>query len=261
MDLSLLFQPDNFSTLLIAMTIAAAIVFFALYFIDAGYGMMYTKRWGPAIDNRLGWVIMESPVFFAMCLLWWCSDRRADTVPLIFFILFQLHYFQRSFIFPLLIKGKSKMPLAIILSGITFNLLNALMQGGWIFYVSPAGTYTPDWLYSPQFIAGIIIFFSGIAINLNSDNIIRHLRRPGDTKHYIPRGGMFRYVSSANYFGEFLEWVGFAVLTWSAAGAVFAIWTFANLAPRAARIHRRYSQEFGEQFDRPHLKRIIHFIY
>ena len=70
------------------MTIAAAIVFFALYFIDAGYGMMYTKRWGPAIDNRLGWVIMESPVFFAMCLLWWCSDRRADTVPLIFFILF-----------------------------------------------------------------------------------------------------------------------------------------------------------------------------
>ena len=261
MDLSLLFQPDNFSTLLIAMTIAAAIVFFALYFIDAGYGMMYTKRWGPAIDNRLGWVIMESPVFFAMCLLWWCSDRRADTVPLIFFILFQLHYFQRSFIFPLLIKGKSKMPLTIILSGITFNLLNALMQGGWIFYVSPAGTYTPDWLYSPQFIAGIIIFFSGIAINLNSDNIIRHLRRPGDTKHYIPRGGMFRYVSSANYFGEFLEWVGFAVLTWSAAGAVFAIWTFANLAPRAARIHRRYSQEFGEQFDRLHLKRIIPFIY
>ena len=243
------------------MTIAAAIVFFALYFIDAGYGMMYTKRWGPAIDNRLGWVIMESPVFFTMCLLWWCSDRRADTVPLIFFILFQLHYFQRSFIFPLLIKGKSKMPLAIILSGITFNLLNALMQGGWIFYVSPAGTYTPDWLYSPQFIAGIIIFFSGIAINLNSDNIIRHLRRPGDTKHYIPRGGMFRYVSSANYFGEFLEWVGFAVLTWSAAGAVFAIWTFANLAPRAARIHRRYSQEFGEQFDRLHLKRIIPFIY
>ena len=261
MDLSLLFQPDNFSTLLIAMTIAAAIVFFALYFIDAGYGMMYTKRWGPAIDNRLGWVIMESPVFFAMCLLWWCSDRRADTVPLIFFILFQLHYFQRSFIFPLLIKGKSKMPLAIILSGITFALLIAFMHGGCFFYVSPAETYTPDWLYSPQFIAGIIIFFSGIAINLNSDNIIRHLRRPGDTKHYIPRGGMFRYVSSANYFGEFLEWVGFAVLTWSAAGAVFAIWTFANLAPRAARIHRRYSQEFGEQFDRLHLKRIIPFIY
>ena len=261
MDLSLLFQPENFSTLLIAMTIAAAIVFFALYFIDAGYGMMYTKRWGPAIDNRLGWVIMESPVFFAMCLLWWCSDRRADTVPLIFFILFQLHYFQRSFIFPLLIKGKSKMPLAIILSGITFNLLNALMQGGWIFYVSPAGTYTPDWLYSPQFIAGIIIFFSGIAINLNSDNIIRHLRRPGDTKHYIPRGGMFRYVSSANYFGEFLEWVGFAVLTWSAAGAVFALWTFANLAPRANKIYHRYEQEFGDDFKRLKLKRMIPFIY
>ena len=261
MDISYFLIPEHFNSLLAVMVAVAVVVYVALHFIDAGYGIMYTKRWGPTVNNKLGWVLMEAPVFIAMCLLWWYSDRRTAVVPLIFFAVFQLHYFQRSFIFPLLIKGKSRMPLAIILSGITFNLLNALMQGGWIFYVSPAGTYTPDWLYSPQFIAGIIIFFSGIAINLNSDNIIRHLRRPGDTKHYIPRGGMFRYVSSANYFGEFLEWVGFAVLTWSAAGAVFAIWTFANLAPRAARIHRRYSQEFGEQFDRLHLKRIIPFIY
>lgn len=261
METAFFLDINNFNILLSAMTCLAVIVFVALFFIDAGYGMMYTKRWGLSVDNRLGWIIMESPVFIAMCLLWWLSSRRTDTVPLIFFIIFQLHYFQRSFIFPLLIKGKNKMPLTIILCGITFNLLNAIMQGGWIFYLSPDGMYTTDWLYSPQFIAGIMIFFSGIAINLNSDNIIRNLRRPGDTKHYIPRGGMFRYVSSANYFGEFLEWVGFAVLTWSAAGAVFAIWTFANLAPRAARIHRRYSQEFGEEFDKLRLKRIIPFIY
>ena len=147
------------------------------------------------------------------------------------------------------------------MSGITFNVLNALMQGGWIFYVAPEDMYTPDWLYTPQFIAGVAIFATGFAINLNSDNIIRNLRKPGDTRHYIPRGGMFRYVSSANYFGEFLEWVGFAVLTWSAAGAVFAIWTFANLAPRARKIHRRYAEEFGKEFTDLHLKRIIPFIY
>ena len=34
---------------------------------------------------------------------------------------------------------------------------------------------------------------------------------------------------SANYFGELLEWTGFAVASWSWAGAVFAWWTFANL--------------------------------
>ncbi|MDD6777877.1 MAG: DUF1295 domain-containing protein [Bacteroidales bacterium] len=254
-------MPENFNMLLAVMTAVAVVVFVALHFIDAGYGIMYTRRWGPSLGNRLGWIVMESPVFVAMTLLWWYSGRRYEVVPLVFFAVFQLHYFQRSFIFPLLIKGKSRMPLAIILSGITFNLLNALMQGGWIFYVAPADMYTPDWLYTPQFIAGLAIFAAGFAINLNSDSIIRNLRRPGDTRHYIPRGGMFRYVSSANYFGEFLEWVGFAVLTWSAAGAVFAIWTFANLAPRARKIHRRYAEEFGKEFTDLHLKSIIPFIY
>lgn len=256
-----IFDIQNFNIILASMTALAVIVFVALQFVEAGYGMMYTKRWGPAINNRLGWVLMESPVFFAMLALWWFSARRFEVVPLIFLAIFQTHYFQRSFIFPALIKGNSRMPLSIILMGVIFNLLNAVMQGGWIFYVSPEGLYTTDWLFTPQFIAGVTIFVIGFAINLNSDNIIRHLRKPGDTRHYIPRGGMFKHVSSANYFGELLEWVGFAILTWSVAGAVFALWTFANLAPRAAKIHRRYSQEFGEEFDKLHLKRIIPFIY
>ena len=108
---------------------------------------------------------------------------------------------------------------------------------------------------------GGALFVAGMAVNLHSDHIIRHLRRPGDTRHYIPRGGMFRYVSSANYFGELLEWVGFAVASWSWAGTVFAWWTFANLAPRAASLRRRYEQEFGEEFSRLRRKRIIPFIY
>lgn len=153
------------------------------------------------------------------------------------------------------------MPLTIILMGMIFNVVNALMQGGWIFYVSASDRYPVSWLWSPQFIIGTAIFFVGMVINIQSDYIIRHLRRPGDTHHYIPHGGMFRYVSSANYFGEFVEWTGFAVLTWSWAGAVFALWTFANLAPRAEKIHTRYSQEFGEDFTKLNLCRILPFIY
>ena len=152
------------------------------------------------------------------------------------------------------------MPLTIIFSGVLFNTLNALMQGGWIFYVSPADMYPLSWLTSLPFICGTALFVAGMFINIQSDNIIRNLRKPGDTAHYLPQGGLFGYVTSANYFGEFLEWVGFAVLTWSMAGAVFALWTFANLAPRAARIHTLYRQEFPEQLD-PHTKRIIPFIY
>lgn len=93
--------------------------------------------------------------------------------------------------------------------------------------------YTKSWLHSPQFIVGTILFFTGMAINIQSDHIVRHLRKPGDTNHYLPKKGLFKYVTSANYFGEIVEWCGFAILTWSASGAVFAWWTFANLVPRA----------------------------
>ena len=254
-------MQDSFNLFLAGMAVLALIVFVALYRVKAGYGMFFDPKWGPALPNRIGWVLMESPVFIAMCVLWWCSERRTEVVPLCFFALFQLHYVQRSFIFPFLIKGKSKMPLGIVVMGVVFNLLNALMQGGWIFYVAPADRYPIQWLWSPQFVIGVVLFLVGMAINIHSDAIIRHLRKPGDTGHYIPKGGMFRYVSSANYFGEFLEWTGFAVLTWSWAGAVFAWWTFANLAPRADALYKRYQAMFGDEFSRLNRKRIIPFIY
>ncbi|MCH5329059.1 MAG: DUF1295 domain-containing protein [Coprobacter sp.] len=239
----------------------AAVVFIALYFVKAGYGIMRNGHWGPQVPNRLGWILMEAPVFIAMCLLWWFSPRRWDGMCLVLFGLFQLHYFNRSFIYPFLLKGKSLMPLSIIAMGVVFNVLNAIMQGGWIFYFAPADRYTWSWLATPQFIAGTVIFFTGMVINMHSDYIIRHLRKPGDTGHYLPRGGMFRYVSSANYFGEIVEWTGFAILTWSLAGAVFALWTFANLVPRAHAIYRRYEALFGEEFVRERRKRVIPFIY
>lgn len=256
-----LFDPDLYYAVLASMAVLAVVVFVALHFVTAGYGVMYTRRWGPTVGNRLGWVLMEAPVFFAMALLWALSPRGAEAAPCVMASLFMLHYFQRSFIFPLRIKGKSRMPLAIVAMGVTFNLVNAYMLGGWIFYVAPASAYGADWLWSPQFIAGTLVFFTGMAINWQSDNIIRHLRKPGDTGHYIPRGGMFRYVTSANYFGEFTEWAGYAILTWSWAGAVFALWTFANLAPRARSLHKRYLSEFGEEYRRLGRNYIIPFIY
>ena len=135
------------------------------------------------------------------------------------------------------------------------------MIGGWLFYVAPMGYYGVSWLWSPLFILGALVFFAGMAINLQSDHIIRSLRKPGDTRHYIPRGGMFRYVASANYLGEFVEWVGYAIMTWSLGGLAFAVWTFANLGPRAMKIHKRYEQEFGEEYTKLHRRYIIPFIY
>jgi 3-oxo-5-alpha-steroid 4-dehydrogenase 1 len=256
-----IFQPDTYNTVLLTMTVLAVVVFVALQKITAGYGIMYTSKWGPTVGNRLGWVLMEAPVFIAMLALWLLSPLRGETARCVMAALFLFHYFQRSFIFPMLIRGKSRMPLAIIAMGVIFNLVNAYMLAGQLFYVATADTYTTAWLYSPQFIIGTAVFFVGMAINWQSDYIIRHLRRPGDTAHYIPRGGMFRYVTSANYFGEFTEWVGYAVLTWSTAGCVFALWTFANLAPRAVKLHQRYCNEFGNEYRQLCRRYILPFIY
>lgn len=256
-----IFDSTFYYSVVGTMLVLAVIVFVALHRITAGYGMMYTPKWGPTVNNRLGWILMECPSFIAMLLFWLLSDRAAHPALIVMASLFELHYFQRSFIFPFLIRGKNRMPLAIILMGVIFNVINAYMIGGWLFFVSPADTYPVSWLAGPLFILGTVIFLSGMGINLYSDHIIRNLRKPGDTRHYIPKGGMYRYVTSANYFGEFTEWLGYAILTWSLGGLAFAVWTFANLAPRSRTIHLRYISEFGEQYSSLNRKYILPFIY
>ena len=252
---------ETFNYFLIGMTVIAVIVFIALYFVEAGYGMFVSSKWGITISNKKAWTFMEMPVFLSMLVLWFFSSRRFEAVPLLLFMFFQIHYFRRAFLYPYLLKGNSKMPLSVMFMGITFNICNALAQGGWIFYFSPADYYTIDWLTTPHFMIGTIIFFGGMYINISSDRIIRNLRQPGDTKHYLPKGGLFNYVSSAHYFGETIEWIGFAILTWSWAGAVFALWTFANLVPRSNAIYHKYEIMFGEEMKERKLKRIFPFIY
>ncbi len=249
----------DFNLFLGLMSLIALIVFVALYFVKAGYGIFRTSSWGVAINNRLAWILMESPVFIVMLLLWYQSDRRFMPVVFVFFLFFQIHYFQRSFIFPFLMNGNSKMPIAIMLMGVLFNVLNGYMQGCWIFYLSPEYMYLPEWFYTPQFIIGTILFFTGMIINIQSDSVIRHLRKPGDKKHYLPQQGLYKYVTSANYLGEIIEWTGWAVLTWSLSGTVFLWWTFANLVPRANAIWHCYKQEFGKKVG--NRKRIFPYIY
>ena len=257
----------EFYTLIFVIAIIGLVVFITLYFIDAGYGKLISEKWGPTIPNKLGWMLMECPVFFMLIYMWaTAEDVRFELPYLIFFLLFELHYFHRSFVFPLLMKGNSKMPIIIMAMSIIFNLVNGYIQGYWLFRLAPRveyyqELYTASYLIDWRFIVGVIIFLTGMTINCHSDYIIRHLRKPGDTKHYLPHGGLYNYVTSANYFGEIVEWVGWAILTWSWAGFVFAWFTFANLVPRANAIYHKYEHDFAEEFATRKLKRIFPFVY
>ncbi len=262
MDNSVLFGADLYWSVVYAMTGLAVVVFVALQWLEAPYGIAFSRKWGPSVNNKAGWVVMELPALVVMLLIIVMPGADRNAVTLVMAGLFVCHYTQRTLIFPLLMRGRSRMPWVIVLMGAVFNSINAYLIGGWLMVLGPrTGLYTPAWLTSPQFIAGMMIFFIGMGINLHSDHVIRNLRKPGETAHKIPDGGLYRYVASANYLGELIEWTGFALLTRSMAGVVFVMWTAANLVPRSAKIHARYCAEFGEEYTRLHRRRIFPFIY
>ncbi|MFX1365494.1 MAG: methyltransferase [Promethearchaeota archaeon] len=219
-------------------------IFVILFFITAGYGQHVNKKWGPTINDKLGWFIMEVPTVIIYFIYFIIGDHNTGLIPLIFLFIWMLHYGQRTFIFPLLIHGRNPMPITIIILGITFNGINTYLQARWLYHFSPI--YPSEWIFNPLFITGILIFFSGFIINLHSDSIIRNLRKLGETEYKIPYGGMFKYVSSPSYLGEITEWIGWAILTWSIPGLIFALWTFANLAPRARSNHLWYIKTFKD---------------
>lgn len=62
----------------------------------------------------------------------------------------------------------------------------------------------------------------------------------------IPRGGAFEHLSCPNLLGEIVEWMGLAVLTWCVPALGFALWTAANLIPRALWRHHWYQETFSD---------------
>ncbi|MHA1642183.1 MAG: DUF1295 domain-containing protein [Promethearchaeota archaeon] len=245
----------NFIMLFFGLT--AIGIFILLFFVTAPYGQHVREKWGPSINNKLGWFIMEVPTVIIYLVLYIIGDRHFDIVPLVFLIIWMVHYGQRTFIFPFLIKAKQPMPITIISFGMIFNGINTYLQARWIYTLSPP--YPENWLVSLPFIFGVIIFVVGFIINIHSDHIIRNLRKPGETEYKIPKGGMFRWVSCPSYLGEITEWVGWAIMTFSIPGLVFAFWTIANLAPRARSNHKWYLENFP---DYPkNRKALIPFIY
>ncbi len=234
-----------YRTLLIVWFSSAAVFFTALFFVSAPYGRYTRSGWGPTIQARFGWVIMESasPIIFSFFLL--AGNSMLNLTTLLFMSMWHIHYVQRAFLYPFRMRnGKKPMPLSIVLMALLFNAGNGYLNGRYLNLY--AGLYSFDWLKDPRFIIGSIIFFTGFLINLQSDSILRNMRDPGELTYKIPEGGIFNYVSCANYFGEIFEWFGWACLTWSPAGLAFAIWTASNLVPRARAHHNWYQENFPD---------------
>lgn len=232
-------------TLVWAVFALAALTFASLLRFTAPYGRHYAgSGWGPAIPNRLGWIVMELPATAVFTYVYATGQVATTTVPLILLAMWQCHYLNRTFVYPLRTRtaGK-KMPLVVVASGFAFNVLNAYINAR---FISHFGAYDVAWLGDPRFIAGAAVFLCGLALNIHSDNILLRMRRHGGPDYSIPRRGPFQYVSCPNYLGEILEWGGWALATWSTAGLAFFVYAAANLGPRAVANHRWYKERFDD---------------
>jgi protein-S-isoprenylcysteine O-methyltransferase Ste14 len=244
--------------LLVKIWIAFGIILFPLLLsITAPYGRHSRKDWGPMIPNRLGWIIMELPSLVMFVIFFLVGPNPINIVTLIFFLLYSIHYFNRSIIFPFRTHTSKKfMPLIIAIFAIFFNLINGFING--YYFGTISGEYGIEWLYDIRFIAGGLLFFLGMAINQKSDNMLLALRNSTKKGYTIPTGGLFKYVSCPNFLGEIVEWTGFAIMTWSPAALAFAIWSIVNLLPRALDHHRWYKDNFSNY--PPDRKALIPFI-
>lgn len=221
---------------------AAPLTLLATLLITAPYGRHARSGWGPALNARLAWILMESPSVWAFTL-WFVAGDGALTLPaLVFFGMWQLHYFNRVVIYGLRMRPAKPTPVVIATMALVFNLANSHVNGVTI----ASGRYDVSWLWRPAFLAGTAIFLLGWSINIWADGVLRRLRKPGETGYKIPRGGLYESISCPNYFGEILEWCGWAIATWSPAGLAMAIYTAANLVPRAISHHRWYKQTFPD---------------
>ena len=225
-------------------------MFCVLFFLDAPYGRRDEDThwiWGPNVPVRLGWILLESPVFFLFGLFFFLGDHWLNIVPLLLFALWEGHYFHRTFIYPFKIKPKpgAGLRLGILANGMPLNAANGFING---WYISQYGDhlYQTSWLWDPRFIIGVIIFFAGFALAKQSEHILANLRKPGETGYKIPHGGAYRWVSNPHYLGELIQWSGFAIACWSIPAAAFVFLTLANLLPRAISNQRWYHEKFAD---------------
>lgn len=223
----------------------AALVFGLLFFITAPYGRHVRKGWGPQMSARLGWIVFESPPVLVFAWIFFgYGDHRLELVPLCLLAVWQFHYIHRAYVFPFRMRSSGKrVPILIVSIAVVFNCLNAYINARWI---SHLGSYPESWLTDPRFAVGLAIFALGWTINIHADTVLLRLRRPGESGYKIPRGGLYELITCPNYLGEIIAWCGWAVMTWSLPGVAFAVYTVANLVPRAVSNHRWYRETFPD---------------
>ena len=215
-----------------------------------------TAKWEKCglIPQRLGHILSDAgPTLcgFAACycalLLAGAPNRNtAPAASVTLASLWLLHYFHRGLVHPLLMRYRAaSVPTLITVAGLFPNSLFSWLNAATIACLDPSISQT--WHADPRFGVGVAIYILGFAINRASDWKLRSLRSDQQsTVYHVPHGGLFTYVSCANYFGELVQWAGWALASWSWTGLLWWLFALSTFIPRARQTHAWYCSTFPE---------------
>ncbi|XP_066273603.1 uncharacterized protein [Branchiostoma lanceolatum] len=216
------------------------------------------ESWGVTINQRLGHILSDAtPGVLLFLLVFFLYGTERQYANYVFLGLWQAHYIHRGIIHPLVMRySKAQVPLGITLGGLFPNCIFSFLCADWI----SSARYPDKYYYDPRFIIGLLLFVSGYVTNKWADIKLRGLRKQkGSNGYYIPSGGLFELVACPNYFGELVEWLGWAVGTWSLSGLAWMLFGCATFIPRAAHTRKWYGEQFME-YPRAR-KALIPFVY
>lgn len=193
------------------------------------------KDWGPEVPAPLAWCLQELPSLLVplVCLLrpGWGPVHATNGVLLLCFL---AHYANRALVYPLKIRGGAPTPLYVMASAAAFTSVNGYLQMGAL-----CGPWAEEVPGDAAFYSGVLLFAMGALGNVYHDALLRSLRAPGTKGYSIPRGGLFEFVSGANYLCEIAEsarWRG---------GAPGSLVVFHRRNRRMGRVCHRVSDACG----------------
>ena len=168
--------------------------------------------------------------------------------------------------------SKASFSVTVVLSGLLVTSMHGYLNAMWY---SKHCTYLDwEWFTSPICLFGLTLYEISFLCTLYSEHIMRNLRdlpskappaqqqspHTPPQRYKIPKGFLFNYVSSPQYFTELTGFLGWAIMTWSPAGLFIFLISCANLIPRAVASHKWYVEKFRGDYP-VNRKQLIPFVW
>ena len=97
-------DADHYQLILQGAFVYVAIIVMGGFVMPSPYGRFASNRFGINMSPRLGWFLMELPATLSFIYFYFQGQNRFEAVPLFFLGIWLMHYANRGFIFPFLIR-------------------------------------------------------------------------------------------------------------------------------------------------------------